>query len=237
MHSLARRRIALLIFGGVFLIAFAPALMADPCLVVYPNEPCIYHYDTSEYYTVTVGHPLYDPMYDRGGEVLLGIETNDIDLSVYQAPNLAGFEPSTSGEEGFFLMGNGFDLIVDGWSTAPTTFVNILLVFVSYPGSCTPIITVDGNPVSSHPGLGLYYPIGDLVVTTPTPYGNMYSDTVAHAIHWELCAGVRVWAFADEDYDFQTDAEECFTAFSHDVTIPVRQTKWGAVKALFGNGE
>jgi hypothetical protein len=211
----------------------APSLLADPCLVVYPNEVCTYHYDTNEYYTVTVGHPLYDPMYDRGGEVLIGADTDLIDLSIYQAPNLAGFEPSTGGEEGYFLIGNDFDLTVDGWCNSPTTYINILLVFVPYPGSCTPIVTVDGSPVYSDPGLGLYYPIGDLVVTTPVG-GNNYSDTVTHTIHWELCSGVRVWAFADEDRDLSWNGEECFTAFSHDVTIPVRKTTWSSIKVMYG---
>lgn len=217
----------------ILIVASASLANPDPCLVVYPEEVCFYHYDTSEYYTVTVGHPQYDPLYDRGGEVLLDINSNGLDLSIYQAPNLAGFEPSTNGEEGYFLIGNDFELIVDGWSNQPTTYVNILLVFDEQPEGCGAIITVDGNAVLWDPQLGAYYPIGNLVVSTPTPYGNNYSDTVTHTVHWELCAGVRVWAFADEDFDLANESGECFTAFSHDVTIPVRSSTWGAVKALY----
>ena len=232
MHPILRVRNASVCLASILILGFAPALLADPCLVVYPDEVCTYHYDTSEYYTVTVGHPLYDPMYDRGGEVLLEVGTDEIDLTIYQAPNLVGFEPSTDGQEGYFLIGNDFTLIVDGWSNNPTTYVNILLVFVADPSSCTPIVTVDGNPIYSDPGLGLYYPIGDLVVNTPV--GSHYSDTVTHSIHWELCAGVRVWAFADEDYDRHCDGGECFTAFSHDLTIPTKKATWSSIKAMYG---
>jgi hypothetical protein len=209
---------------------------ADPCLVVYPDGVCSYHYDANEYYTVTAGDPLYDPVYDRNGEVLIEVGTNEIDLSIYQAPGLASFEPSTDGEEGYFLIGTDFNLVVDGWSNIPTTYENILLVFVPDPAYCTPVITVDGNAVLTDPLLGQYYPVGDLVVTTPTPDGNNYSDTMTYAIHWEACSGVRVWAFADEDHNLNRDGGECFSAFSHDVTVPVEDTTWGHIKSLYGDG-
>jgi hypothetical protein len=239
MSCAIKGRSATILLGTLVLLAVASTSLADPdpCLVVYPYETCTYHYDTSEYYTVTAGHPLYDPLYDRGGEVLIELNSGDIAWDVYQAPNLAGFEPSTGGNDGYFMIGNDLELIVDGWSNAPTTYVNILLVFDAYPGGCTPIITVDGNPVLMDPQLGQYFPIGDLVVSTPTGDGTHYSDTVTHMIHWELCSGVHVWAFADEDYDLYHDGGECFTAFSHDLTIPVRSTTWSSIKAIYGNGE
>jgi hypothetical protein len=94
---------------------------------------------------------------------------------------------------------------------------------------------VNGNAALYDPGLGWYYPIGDLAVSTPTPDGNNYSDTVMENIHWSGCTSVRIWAFADEDYDLMHEAGECFTAFSHDVTVPADRTTWGAVKALFSD--
>jgi hypothetical protein len=231
-----RKRNAIVACGSILLVLFlSTPLLADPCLVVYPSGICEYHYDTSEYYTVGPGHPLYDPMYDRGGEVLLEVGTDEVDLSIYQAPGLASFQPSIGGQEGYFILGNDYDLIVDGFSNSPTTYEDILLVFVADPGDCSPIITVDGNPVLSDPGLGLYYPIGDLVVSTPTPEGSNYSDTVTHSIHWGLCYGVRVWAFADEDHNKVHDGGECFTAFSHDVTVPVQETTWGHIKSLYND--
>ena len=137
---------------GILLIAlFAIPALADPCLVVYPTGSCVYHYDTSIYYTVEPGDPLYDPMYDRGGEVLLRIDTNEVDLSIYQAPGLTGFAPSTDGNEGYFFTGHPFDLVVDGFNGDPITYHNILLVFEQDPdGEREP---VDGDETSALHGV------------------------------------------------------------------------------------
>ena len=88
--------------------------IADPCLVVYPTGPCMYHYDTAEYYTVGPGDPYYDADYDRGGYVLLDVGTNEIDPSIYQAPGLMGFEASTFGNDGYVFVDTDFELLVDG---------------------------------------------------------------------------------------------------------------------------
>jgi hypothetical protein len=44
---------------------------------------------------------------------------------------------------------------------------------------------------------------------------------------------MTIWAFADEDYDLMWTDSECFTAFSHDSTVPVNETTWGGIKALY----
>jgi hypothetical protein len=223
-------------FAGLGLLAialFAVPVLADPCLVVYPTANCIYHYDTTLYYTVSPGDSLYDPLYDRGGEVLLRIDTNEVDLSIYQAPGLIGFMPSTPGEEGYFFTGQDFDLTVDGFSQSPTTYTNILVIFEPDPDWCSPLITVDGNAALYDAGLGWYYPVGDLVVSTPTPEGNNYSDTATFSIHFDLCTGLRMWAFADEDYNLMWTSDECFTAFSHDATVPVEDGTWGTIKVKY----
>jgi hypothetical protein len=231
-----RMRTAMLALAVAALVALvAVPAYADPCLVVYPGGTCFYHYDTNEYYTVMMGDPLYDPMYDRGGEVLIEVLTNDIAYTVYQAPGLAGFTPSTYGNDGFFFIGNDFDLIVDGFNNMPTTYVNILLVFEADPSGCTPMITVDGNPAMYDADLGWYYPIGDLEVSTPTPDGNNYSDTMTFAVHFELCSGMSIWGFSDEDHDLMWTDSECFTAFSHDSTVPVNEKTWGGIKVIFGD--
>jgi hypothetical protein len=162
--------------------------------------------------------------------VLLTIATNTIDLSIYQAPNITGFQPSTPGDEGYFTIGYSFDLIIDGWSNEPRTYYNIQLVFDPDPSDCAPDIQVDGDAVAGPPYV---YPIGDLTVSTPTPYGNNYSDTITKLIHWAGCYGIRIWAYADENYNGVHDGTECFTAFSHDTTVPSETSTWGGIKALF----
>jgi hypothetical protein len=225
------KKLLLVAFGGVLLgciLVAGSAVQADPCLVVYPQGKCVYQYDPNEYYTVRLGDPLYDPRYDRGGEVLIELGTNDIDESIYQAPNLIGFEPSTI-DEGYVFGETDFTLIIDGFSNKPTTFVNILVKFdKTVPRSCVPEIEVNGQKLS-----GMVYQGGDLVVSTPTPEGYNYSDTMSLHVVWHGCFGMHVWAFSDVNYNGQKDGGECFTAFSHDVTIPVGGSTWGAVKALF----
>jgi hypothetical protein len=201
----------------------------DPCLVVYPSAPCTYHYDPTEYFTVEPGHPLYDPMYDRGGKVLLEIGTNEVDLSIYQAPQLTGFVPALDGNEGYFLEGTNFELIIDGFSNVPTTYVNVLVVFDQFvPEWCAPTIYVNGSLLSD-----MIYHAGDLVVQTPTPNGNNYSDVLTIDVSWQGCYGVHVWAFSDVNYDNIRDGGECFTAYSHDVATPVEESTWGRIKALY----
>jgi hypothetical protein len=211
----------------VFLVLPFTAL-ADPCLVVYPTGPTKYHYDIKEYYTVTFGHPLYDPMYDRGGEVLIDMNTNGIPYDIYQTPDLVGFQPSYNGQEGYFFIGSSFDLVIDGFSNEPRTLANIYLVIDPDPEMCTPTIMVDGSPFK-----GTIYPVGDLTVSTPTETGNNYSDTLVKTITWTGCYGLRIWAFADENNNGINDGGECFTAFSHDSTVPTQETSWGAIKNLY----
>ncbi|MCZ6767011.1 MAG: hypothetical protein O7D32_08760 [bacterium] len=221
------------IFVMVVMLTPTPVL-ADVCLVVYPDGATIYHYEAAEYYTVGPGNPLYDPLFDRGGEVLIDINTDEIALDVYEAPGLVGFVLDNE-NQGYFIAFPDYDLVVDGFSNTPTTYTNIILVFDTIlPDGCVPVITVDGNPVLFDPGLGFYWPIGDLVVSTPTPTGGNFSDTVTHAISVSGCIGYRVYAFADDNFNLVRDGGECFTAFSHDLTVPAHDRTWGAVKSFFG---
>lgn len=216
------------IITGIILLVSAPAqIAADPCLVVYPNAASIYHYDVNEYYTVTYGDPLYDPFYDRGGEVLLEIDTDEIDLSIYQADYLAGFAPSFDGHEGYIIPDRGFVLVVDGFSNEPVVYDDVYLVFESVGDSgCIPSIKVNGEFVS-----GMTMNIGQLVVSTPTLDGNNYSDYLAVYIDWYGCVGLNIWAFADIDGDGIKTGGECFSAFSHDLTISAKSASWGAIKS------
>ena len=230
MHMHKSRYAPIAIIPLLVLIVTAGAAWADPCLVVYPTGPCIYHYDTDEYYTVGPGHPLYDPAYDRGGDVLLETGSNEIDGSIYQAPGLAGFEPSTDGNDGYVFIGTEFDLVVDGFANAPTTYVNVLVVFDKVvPAGCEPQILVDGAPIAAY-----VYPLGDLVVSTPTPEGGHFSDTFVLDVSWRGCYGIHVWAFSDENGNGVRDGGECFTAFSHDLVVPARDATWSEIKQAGG---
>jgi len=214
-------------------LAYVPAALSDPCLMVYPGSTCVYHYDPAEYYSVGPGDPMYDPMYDRGGEVLIDLNTNEIAYNVYQAPNLVGFVMDPD-NQGWYTMDTDFELVVDGFNNAPITYTNVLLVFDRVePSFCQPVMTVDGNPVTLYQsGLGWYYPIGDLVVSTPT-FGNNYSDIVALGFSWSACTSIRIYAFSDENYNLVRDGDECFSAFSHDTTVPVEETTWGSIKEIY----
>ena len=226
---MSRQLRATVFIAAIFVCFAAGAANADPCLVVYPDSPCVYHYDINEYYTVGPGDPLYDPMYDRGGQVLIDINDDSIDLSIYQAPNLVGFTPSTDENEGYFFLEKDFTLIIDGFSNTPTTYVNILVIFDDVvPEGCMPAITVDGMPVID----GVYY-AGDLVVSTPTGEGNNYSDTIELMVTWSGCYGIHIWAFSDENYNGERDGEECFTAYSHDTVVGVEESTWGAIKSIY----
>jgi hypothetical protein len=192
----------------------------DPCLVAYPDGPCTYHYGLDKYYTVGPGDPLYNPTYDRGGSELLQIGTNSVDLSIYQAPHLTGFVPAYDGNEGFFFEGTDLNVIIDGFSHVPTTYANILVVFDQVvPTGCTPEIYVNGSKLTN-----MVYSAGDLVVHTPTAEGHNYSDVFSIHVNWHGCYGLHVWAFSDANYNNVKDGGECFTAFSHDVCIPVEPT-------------
>ena len=229
MKVMEKKTTLFLLLSAVLLVIISSgAVQADPCLVVYPSGPCVYYYDPDKYYTVGPEHPLYDPEYDRGGYVLLRTDNDGVDMSIYQAPGLTGFEESTAGEEGFVFIGTVFELIVDGFSNEPTTYVNIIVVFDDVePEYCVPEITVDEEVIS-----GNTYNLGDLVVETPTPDGNNYSDTVTLQVSWQGCYGIHIWAFADENYNGECDGGECFTAFSHDVEVPTEDATWGQVKSI-----
>lgn len=210
------------------LMLLASLVTADPCLVVYPGGPCIYRYDPTEYTLASPGDSCYDAEYDRGGYVLVEIGSCEIDESIYQAPGLEGFEVSIDGNEGYVFIGTDFDLIVDGFSNTPTTFVNILVVFDGFiPDGCYPTIYVDGDLITN-----MSHPIGDLVVSTPTASGNNYSDTMTLDISWRGCYGLHIWAFSDENYNGIRDGSECFTAFSHDMVVPAEETSWSRIKMI-----
>ncbi|HSG29573.1 MAG TPA: hypothetical protein VLA34_13920, partial [Candidatus Krumholzibacterium sp.] len=202
---------------------------ADPCLVVYPGGLCEYRYDVTEYYTVEYGDSLYQAEYDRGGKVLLEMGTSAIDLSIYQAPMIDSFQPSYDGMEGYFFYSNTFTLVIDGFSNEPVDYSDVIVVFENLaPGDCEGTVVVNGMTVE-----GNTYNAGSLSISTPVPYGNSYSDTIVLQVEWYGCYGMYAWAYADTDGDGMHAGGECFTAFSHDVTIGTSPSTWGNIKSLY----
>jgi hypothetical protein len=220
---------ALFLLSAFLLCAIltGPAL-ADPCLVVYPTGPCMYHYDVTEYMVVGPGDPYYDPAYDINGQCLIDLNDMMPAADIYQAPELMGFQPSSDGKEGYFFEGYSFTLVVDGFSNEPTTYENIMLVVEPLPASCPPMVVVDGTPMTSN-----MLSLGDLLVSTPTEEGNNYSDVMMLEISWAQCAEMEFWAFADENYNGVKDGGECFSAFSHDSTVPSEEKSFGTIKVRF----
>lgn len=222
-----------LVLGAV--LALPLAALADPCLTVYPDAGVVYHYEDTEYYTVGPGDPLYDPAYDRGGEVLIDILTGEIAYNIYQAPGLFGFVLDNV-NQGFFTMEHDFNIVVDGFNNMPITYSNVILVFDWVePDGCIPTMMVDGNVPAYDPVFdGWTYAVGDLTVVTPTPGGMNYSDTITLPFSWNGCQTVRIWAFADENFNGLFDTgSECFSAFSHDLTVPSEKSSWGKLKSLY----
>jgi hypothetical protein len=80
---------------------------------------------------------------------------------------------------------------------------------------------------------GNTYSLGDLTVSTLTHEGKHSSDTIVKSITWSGCYGMRIWAFADENFNGVRDGGECFTAFSHDSTVPSEEKTWGEIKSLY----
>ncbi len=226
--SIRHRAMAAALVLAVVVLSAATA-SADPCLTVYPTGNTVYHYDVNEYFVVGPGDPLYDPVFDRGGYVLIDANSMEVEENIYQAPNLVGFLPSTDGREGYFFEGYSFDLVIDGFNHTPITYQNIILVINPYPDSCPPMVTIDGNPV-----VGDTYSLGSLVVSTPTENEHHYSDSIVVTVSWAQCAEMEFWAYDDENHNGVKDGGECFSAFSHDTAVPAAEaSSMGVIKARF----
>ena len=108
--------------------------------------------------------------------------------------------PIYDGNAGYFFDGNEVTLVIDEFSHTPITYPNILVMFDRFnPTGCTPRISVNGTLIT-----GNSFSAGDLVVSTPTPYGR--------------------------NYDGVQNSGECFTAYTHDLTaVPVQEKTWGSI--------
>ena len=156
-------------------------------------------------------------------------------MTQHQASSLTGFVMDPE-EQGYFTNGTNFGVVVDGFSNMPTVFENVIVVFdQTVPTWCQPAVFIGGNPALYLSSLGWFCPIGNLTVTTPTPWGKSFSDTMTLDLLWQNCWSIRIYAFSDANYNFARDGGECFSAFSHDTAVPTRNTTWGRIKALYSD--
>jgi hypothetical protein len=232
----------IVLVSGFLLVADAEACGGgcDPCLLVYSTDLSIYKYNSSKYYVVTSSHPLYDPEYDRGGEVLIRnfwFLPDRIATAVYQAPLLAGFEQAVNENTGYWFTGRLFDLVVDGFSRNPRVYYDVVLSIEPILQNCTPVIFVDGVLIEGPPYV---IELGDLHVTTPD--GDYYSDSFVMEVTYQGCMGLYMTAFEDCDHNKgwdpcpdngDDDEWPCHRFCSDGATVPVEASTWGAIKAMY----
>lgn len=205
------------------------ALRAEPTYLIYPNVPSMFRYDTSRYEVVVPGDNQHLQSYSLGNQVLWDKVELRVPFEIYRAPNLAGFEPSPSNENEFYVVRNEFNLIIDGFSTTPHTAGNLFVRFLPIPHNGTPQITIDSEPVTS-----LLVPLPPLIISTEIDDGY-YSDTRRHHITWSGTSKMRIVVFSDRNGDGVLDGDHpIFSILVQDNVIATEEKSWGEIKSLYG---
>lgn len=200
----------------------------EPMLLVYPDEPTIFRYDTSRYEVVSASHPGFDAGYAISGQMLWDKLEQRVPHEVYRAPQLQGFEISPYGMNEFFLIKNEFKVIVDGFCESPRTFNNLHMRFIPFPSHSNVQVRLGADLLET-----LVTPIASLTVTTPVADG-FYSDTRQHHLLWSGAIGVRITVYSDKDNDMvYSGGKPPFSIYVEDNTVATEETSWGAIKALY----
>ncbi len=203
---------------------------AEPLLLVYPNKPTEFRYKPAEYELVTPGDQRYDPDFDIGGVVLWDKIEERIAYEVYRAPNITRFQTSSSGMNEFVLMVNEFTLIVDGYCEYPRQLNELYIRFFPDPPHSSALVILKGEPIDY-----LIMPIPGINVQTPTPEG-CYSDTRDIHVAWSAAVGLRVTVYGDKNGNRIYDGGvPKWSIYVMDNTVPVQETTWGAIKAMYGS--
>jgi len=212
---------------GVAAACAYPALAGEPNVLSYPSTTSVFRYDPARYEVLQPGDPQFQPSYAIGNQMLWDKVDQRIPTEIYRAPLLVGFEPCPEWTSEYVTLHNQFDHTVDGFAAEPRFLGNVMMRFVPEPATAVSVISVDGVPVT-----GFVYPLGNLDVTTPVSGG--YSDTIVRSISWTGASAIRIVVFADRNLNgIYDDGPPLYTTRSQDNPIPVEETSWGRVKALY----
>ena len=210
------------------LALFSPLVaQAEPCVLAYPIENVIFKFDPVAHEMVFPGDSRYDFQYDRSGVMLWDKSSGRVAYEAYQAPRLQGFQPNNMGTSTFYLLGNRYTLVIDGYYHAPRKLNNIYVRFTPTPADASPIIHINGEQF-----YGLYYHIPQLDVSTLTDEGY-YSDSINLNMSWTGAEAIEITVFSDRNNNGVFDGEPCSTVFMEDMTIPTENLSWGAIKSLY----
>ena len=209
------------------LAVFASTAFAEPSYLIYPNSPAVFRYDPARYETVTAGDPKFDPSYSVGSVMLWDRIEGRLPVEIYRAPLITSFEESTNGQSEFVIVGNSFEVIVDGFGPAPRTIGGLCVRFTPEPAQALVQLTTDGHIC---PGLIHFLP--SLEVETPSG-GGFYADTSRFMFSWIGASQLRIVAFSDKDADGAFDGTPLYSIVAQDQTVPVSNTTWGQIKAMY----
>ena len=218
------RRVFFLFVFSLFMVG---KLCAEPCLLIYPLQSTTFRYDPFRYVTITAADPRFDPAYERSGKMLWDLVNNRAACEVYQAPNLQGFVASTTGRSEYYITKWDVDLAVDGFFTEPRRLNDIYVRFQPIPSDAIVDISVNGNQITNYrhfiPALSVMSSV----------HCCFYSDMISFNVEWLGAKQIIVTAFADKDGNGVYDGEPCFNVLLEDPYVPVENTTWGKIKAIY----
>jgi hypothetical protein len=211
----------------VWLAPVATTTAAEPSYLVYPLAPAVFRYDSARYEVLTGSDPRFHLGYAIGNQMLWDRVENRVPIEIYRAPDLVGFEPSSNGASEYVTYRNDFDVIIDGFGPAPRRLGSLCLRVWPAPASSQTQIRVNGLPLQ-----GWTVPLQPLDVVTPVA-PDYYADTRSVAFSWMGASAMRVIAFSDKDGDGAFQGTPQFGIVAFNATVPVANTTWGRVKALY----
>jgi hypothetical protein len=204
--------------------------LLEPDLLVYPNKAAEFRYNPAEFELITSQHPDFNSDYSVGGVSLWDKSSGRVAYEVFRAPNLTAISPSTNGRNEFVVMTNEFKVIVDGFGDYPRYLGKVYLRFVPDPPQSTALIEIEGELIDF-----LIQEINPLDVRSQNPEG-FYTNTERVQIRWSGAVGIRITAYGDRNNNRVFDGgNPRWSIYVADNSVPVENTSWGAIKAMYGS--